>query len=122
MKLARVKVHAGDFTTVGTHWYFRGNFLLKNSKRILPEKIHSSKITRLELASVQSVMSIGGTGGWGHSGIDLLEKGLLTKLALGLEGRFLTFICEFEDGRKLLGSASPDVFYELESQVKTSLF
>ncbi len=122
MKLAKVKVHAGDFTTVGTHWYFLGNFLFKNKRRLLPEKIYPSQITRLELATVQSVMSIGGSGGWGHSGIDLLENGLLTKLALGLEGRFTTFICEFEDGRKLLGSVSPDVFYELKKQVSTSLF
>ncbi len=122
MKVARVKVHAGDFTTAGTHWYFRGNFLFKSHSKLLPEKIHPSQITRLELATVQSVMSIGGSGGWGHSGIDLLENGLLTKLALGLEEKFTTFICQFSDGRKLLGSVSSDVFHELENQLKTSLF
>ncbi|MEY8204199.1 MAG: hypothetical protein RPR40_03905 [Bermanella sp.] len=122
MKLARVKIHAGDFPCAASHWYFRGNFLFKRNRKIFPEKLHSRQITRLELATVQSVTSIGAAGGWGHSGIDLLDNGLLTKLALGLEEGFTTFICQFADGRKLLASVSSTVFRELEEQVKTSLF
>jgi len=48
--------------------------------------------------------------------------GLLAGLILGAKGKDTTFVCEFKDDRKFLGTASSKVFNELKKQTMASSF
>lgn len=123
MGLGRIDVHAGDFKKGNESQYVHGKFIMKNEGKFLREKIKPSEIARLEEASEESVVSIGGAAGWGIAGSVLLgPAGLLAGLVLGGKGKDTTFICEFKDGRKFLGTASSKVFNELKKQTMASSF
>ncbi|UJF20962.1 hypothetical protein [Shewanella sp. OMA3-2] len=96
---------------------------MKNEGEFFREKINPSEIERLEEASEESVISIGGAAGWGVAGSVLLGPvGLLAGLILGGKSKDTTFICEFKDGRKFLGTASFKVFNELKKGIMASSF
>ena len=123
MGLGRIDVHAGDFKKGNESQYVHGKFIMKNEGKFLREKIKPSEIARLEEASEESVVSIGGAAGWVIAGSVLLgPAGLLAGLVLGGKGKDTTFICEFKDGRKFLGTASSKVFNELKKQTMASSF
>jgi len=60
MGLGRIDTHAGDFKKGNESQYVHGKFIMKNEGKFLREKIKSSEIARLEEASEESVVSIGG--------------------------------------------------------------
>ena len=123
MGLGRINIHAGDFKKGNESQYVHGKFIMKNKGKFLREKIELSEIARLEAASEESVISIGGAAGWGFAGSVLLgPTGLLAGLILGGKGKDTTFVCEFKDGRKFLGTASSKVFNELKKQTMASSF
>ncbi len=123
MGLGRIDIHAGDFKKGNESQYVHGKFIMKNEGKFLREKIKPSEIARLEEASEESVVSIGGAAGWGIAGSVLLgPAGLLAGLILGGKGKDTTFVCEFKDGRKFLGTASSKVFNELKKQTMASSF
>jgi hypothetical protein len=115
MGLGRIDVHAGSFKKGKDSQYVHGKFLMKNEGSFFREKILSSKIDKLELATEESVISIGGAAGWGVAGSVLLGPiGLLAGLILGGKSKDITFICVFKDGRKFLGTASSSVYTALQ--------
>lgn len=123
MGLGRIDVHAGDFKKGNESQFVHGIFRMKNEGKFLREKIKPSEIAKLEEASEESVISIGGAAGWGVAGSILLgPAGLLAGLILGGKGKDTTFVCEFKDGRKFLGTASSKVFNELQKQTMASSF
>jgi hypothetical protein len=123
MGLGRIDIHAGDFKKGNESQYVHGKFSMKNEGEFFREKINPSEIERLEEASEESVISIGGAAGWGVAGSVLLGPvGLLAGLILGGKSKDTTFICEFKDGRKFLGTASFKVFNELKKNIMASSF
>ena len=123
MGLGRIDVHAGDFKKGLEHQYVHGKFLMKTEGKFLREKIKPTEIAKLKEASEEAVVSLGGAAGWGLTGSVLLGPvGLLAGLILGGKGKDTTFICEFKDGRKFLGTAPSKVFNELQKQLMVSSF
>lgn len=115
MGLGRINVHAGDFKKGLEHQYVRGKFVMKNAEKFFRENIPFSEISKLERASEEAVVSLGGAAGWGLAGGILLgPAGLLAGLILGGKGKDVTFVCVFKDGRKFLGTAADKVFNEIE--------
>lgn len=115
MGLGRIDVHAGDFKKGNESQFVRGKFLMKKQGSFFRETIPSSQMVKLELASEEAVLNVGGAAGWGLAGSVLLgPAGLLAGLILGGRGKDATFICQFKDGRKFLGTASVSVFNELQ--------
>jgi len=123
MGLGRIDIHAGDFKQGNDSQYVHGNFLMKKSGAFLREKIPSSQIEKVEMASEEAVISAGGAAGWGLAGSILLGPvGLIAGLILGGKGKDITFVCKFKDGRKFLGTASAGVFNELQKVVMANSF
>jgi len=123
MGLGRINVLAGDFIAGLEHQYVHGKFLMKKKGAFFREEILPSEMEKLELASEEAVVSIGGAAGWGLAGSVLLGPvGLLAGLVLGGKGKDVTFIVKFKDGRKFLGTASSKVFDELQKKMLVSSF
>lgn len=68
MGLGRIDVQAGDFKKGLESQYVHGKFLMKNEGAFFRETILPSQIEHLELATEESVISIGGAAGWGIAG------------------------------------------------------
>lgn len=123
MGLGRINMLAGDFKSGPGSQYAHGKFHMKRKGKFFREKIPSSEIEKIELATEETVISIGGAAGWGVAGSILLgPAGLLAGLLLGGRGKDTTFICVFKDGRKFLGTASSSVFSELQKHVLSKNF
>lgn len=123
MGLGRIDVHAGDFKEGKDSQYVHGKFHMKKKGAFFRETIPSSQVEKVELASEESVVSVGGAAGWGLAGSVLLgPAGLLAGLILGGKGKDVTFVCKFKDGRKFLGTASASVFHELQKAVLVNTF
>ena len=123
MGLGRIDVHAGDFKNGNESQSVHGKFLMKKEGKFLREKIKPTEIEKLELATEENVVSVGGAAGWGIAGAALLgPAGLLAGLVLGGKGKDTTFICQFKDGRKFLGTASSKVYTALQKEFMASSF
>lgn len=123
MGLGRINVLAGNFKTGLDSQYAHRKFHMKREGKFFREKIPVSEIEKLELATEENVVSVGGAAGWGLAGSLLLgPAGLLAGLLLGGRGKDATFICVFKDGRKFLGTASSSVFVELQKHVLSGSF
>lgn len=123
MGLGRINVHAGSFKKGLEHQYLRGKFIMKSEGKFFREDILLSEVVRLELASEEAVISLGGAAGWGLAGSVLLGPvGLLAGLILGGKGKDVTFICVFKDERKFLGSASEKDFNVIQKDRMAAAF
>jgi len=61
---------------------------------------------------------VGGTAGWGIAGGALLGPvGLLAGLLLGGRGKNITFVCRFNDGRKILATTDEQTFAKIKTAV-----
>lgn len=114
--MAKIKVHAGDFLKEDGNFSF-GSLQLKTKEHwIIGEIIHSSELKVVEAASEESVKRIGGTVGWGVAGAAILGPvGLLAGLLAGGRGKDVTFVAEFKDGRKLMGTTDSKTFTALKA-------
>jgi hypothetical protein len=123
MGLGRIDVIAGDFKKGLESQYVHGKFLMKHEGKFFREKILPSEMEQLEQATEEAVISVGGAAGWGIAGGALLgPAGLLAGLVLGGRGKEVTFVCKFKDGRKFLGTASANVFSELQKKFLSASF
>jgi hypothetical protein len=121
--LGRIDVIAGDFKKGNENQYARGKFFMKINESFLRKQINITEIQRLEEASEESVISVSGAAGWGLAGNVLLgPAGLLAGLVLGGKGKNTTFVCEFKDGRKFLGTSTTKVFNEIKKHFLASSF
>jgi hypothetical protein len=115
MGLGMINIIAGDFKIGKDSQYVHGKFHMKHNGKFFREKIFSSEIESLEVATEEAVISLGGATGWGIAGSVLLGPvGLLAGLLLGGKGKDTTFICKFKDGRKFLGTSSTGTFNDLQ--------
>lgn len=119
--MAKIKVHAGDFNKTSmnqfSYAFGQGTFILSSdAHKIMGEKISITQVSEIDTASEDSVKRIGGTVGWGVAGSVLLgPAGLLAGLLLGGKSKEVTFVCEFKDGRKLLGSIDSKGYTEIQA-------
>jgi hypothetical protein len=114
--MSKITVHAGDFYKVDGY-YALGNISLRNKKHcIMGESISIKQIARVEIASEESVKSVGGALGWGTAGaLALGPAGLLAGLILGGKNKTVTFVAQFKDGRKLMATTDPQTFTKLQA-------
>jgi len=123
MSLHRINIQAGNFKKGLEHQYLRGKFIMKNEGKFFRESIPLSEVFTVELATEESVISLGGAAGWGLAGSVLLGPvGLLAGLVLGGKGKDVAFVCVFKDGRKFLGTTSENVFNELKNNIRATSF
>lgn len=120
--MAKLKVHAGDFTTGKNSQFLNGVFLMDTGKRgffgVKWERIPATELAEVEEASEESVKRLGGTVGWGLAGAALLGPvGLLAGLLAGGRGKDVTFAATFKDGRRLLASAPAKAFTAMRAKV-----
>lgn len=112
-----IQVHAGDWGETKPGYARRTLFFpAKPWPRV--EKVRAADIVELEPASEENVKRLGGTVGWGIVGGVLLGPvGLLAGLLAGGNGKRVTFVARFKDGRKMLASADPKTYRELMAAV-----
>lgn len=65
MGLGRINVLAGNFKTGQDSQFVRGHFVMKNNGKFFREKISVAELEKLELATEENVVSVGGAAGWG---------------------------------------------------------
>jgi len=115
MDLGLIEVHAGDFA-VGKHNHqFLGDcFHMKVAGRFRKERIPTTQVSEVVMATEEEVKRLGGTVGWGVAGAALLGPvGLLAGLLAGGRGKDVTFVCKFKDGRKFLGTARSKTYTKI---------
>ena len=116
--LGIIKVHAGDFKTGNEHQFIKNFFLLKTKNKFFREKISVDKIEKIEIANEENVKRLTGMIGMGVVGAVLLGPvGLLVGILAGGHGKTITFICEFKDGRKFLGSTPYKVYQDMTANI-----
>ncbi len=65
----------------------------------------------MEIAKEENVKRLGGTLGWGAAGLIVLGPvGLLARLLAGGRRKDVTFIAQFDNGRKLLATTDNKTF------------
>lgn len=115
--MATIKLHAGDWGK-GEAIYAFGQLSLPlpGGNGIRFDRINERALTLVEQASEENVKRIGGTVGWGVVGATLLGPvGLLAGLLLGGKGKEITFVGQFKDGKKFLGTTDPKTFTKLKA-------
>lgn len=117
MAFGVLEVHAGDFKKGNDHQYVAGKpgtLIMKIDGKFFREKIPVSEIQELEPASEETVKRIGGAVGWGVVGGVLLGPvGLLAGFLAGGQGKDVTFVCKFKDGRKFMATTSSKTYIQL---------
>lgn len=111
----QIEVLAGDFKP-GKNGQFVKGFLLPVPGSLTRESISAKAVRELTVATEESVKRIGGTVGWGLvGGVALGGIGLLAGLIAGGKGKDVTFVCQFEDGRKFLGRTDSKTYQSMQA-------
>ncbi len=118
-----IKVHAGDwgkmYAGIGPGWTGRDRIIL--SKGLFQENdtyFLDTDIASVEVATEKKVKRLAGTAGWGLAGGALLGPvGLLAGLLLGGKKTEVTFVCVFNDGRKILATTDQKTFKKFQLAV-----
>lgn len=120
--MAKIKVLAGDFAVASADWknrtfYFHSDngaqFAVAGSELTAAEVATEDNIKRIKVGAAAGLA--GATVGWlllGPLGIVGLAA---TGGMLALRGKDVTFIAEFRDGRKLLGTVEARAFKEMQA-------
>lgn len=116
--MAKIVVHAGDFVK-GKGEYSWGTLTLKTEKnRVWGESFSVKDLDTVEVATEESTKKIGGTIGWGAAGALLLgPAGMLAGLLLGGKKKEVTFVAQFKDGKKFMGTTDSKTFTKLKAAV-----
>lgn len=113
--LGSLKIHAGDFKDAKAANFGSGTFVFSTGI-FKTEKVPSSAIEALDVASEESLKKMGGTIGWGIvGGVALGGIGLVAGLLAGGRSKEVTFVCKFKDGRKLLATTDSKTFTEIQA-------
>ncbi len=119
--MSNIEVHAGDFLPVKHHKYnnTNGEFKLLTQKHWFKgEKLKTTDIVEINIASEENVKKIGGTLGWGAAGAVVLGPvGLLAGLLLGGKKNQVTFVAKFKDGRKMLATTDSKTYTKITAQI-----
>jgi hypothetical protein len=123
-KVASFKVIAGDFgqgsgdVHVGRPYRVsaQGIDMPKPGHSFHTEHIGLAQIASLEVATEESLKKMAGSVGWGLAGgLALGPIGALAGILAGGRKTEITFLCEFTDGRKFLGSSNTETFTALQA-------
>ncbi|MDN3525633.1 hypothetical protein QWY79_10190 [Halomonas sabkhae] len=115
--MAKIKVHAGDFSKINAQYTF-GSFVLNEPGKWTSTSYSSNDIEVLEQASEENVKRLAGTAGWGVAGAALLGPvGLLAGLIGGGRGKDVTFVVKFSDGKKLLGTVDSKAYTKMQASL-----
>jgi hypothetical protein len=116
-KMATFKVIAGDFGQGGTGQVLVGNMYRESAQGFnMPVAGRGFEIQTLEVATEETIKRMGGAIGWGLAGgLVLGPVGALAGVLAGGRGKSITFICQFRDGRKFLGSCNPNTFTAIQA-------
>lgn len=116
--VAKVKVHAGDWASGSEHSFGFGSFSLRGHGKWLPETVRADRLVNLEVASEENVKRLGGAAGWGAVGaLALGPVGLLAGVVMGGNKKDVTFIAEFDDGRKMLATTDSKAFTQMQAAI-----
>jgi len=112
--MGAIEVHAGDFKP-GKDGQLAGNWLyLKRPKKMFREKIRTSELDEVEVATEESVKKLAGTLGWGAVGAVVLGPvGLLAGLLVGGRKTKVSFVATLKDGRRFLGTTDSKTYTRL---------
>lgn len=115
--MAKIKVHAGDFSKINAQYIF-GSFQLNEPGKWTATSYGSEDVEEIDQANEESVKRITGTAGWGIAGAALLGPvGLLAGLLAGGRGKDVTFVVKFKDGKKMLGTTDSKTFTKMQASV-----
>ena len=130
MAFGTFSIHAGDFIIGKKHQLIsvrkglssntQDYLLLKTKGKFFREKIALSKIKTLEIANEGTVKSF--SAGAAVAGAVLLGPLGLLAGAVGRDGKEVTFICHFQDGRKFLGTSQGTIFTKLQQAIAVNEF
>ncbi len=108
--MGTVRVHAGDFLKGDGQFSF-GAFQLRTKEHsFVGENIHATELVALDVATEDSVISVGGALGWGLVGAALLGPVGLIGAVLGGKKKEVTFVAQFKNGRRLFATCDHDDF------------
>jgi hypothetical protein len=112
--MAKVKMLAGDFLKKDGIWY-KNEFRLYTKNGLQPDaRLSGRSVRTLEVATEESVKRAGGTIGGAALGAVLLGPiGLVAGALLGGQGKDITIIIEFYNGKKLLATVGSDTYKEI---------
>jgi hypothetical protein len=116
--VAKVTVHAGDWASGSEHSFMFGSFSLRRHGAWMEETVPAANLTRLEVAREDNVKRIGGAAGWGTVGaLTLGPVGLFAGLIVGGNKKDVTFVAEFDDGRRMLATTDSKAFTKMQAAI-----
>jgi hypothetical protein len=114
--MAKIKVLAGDFSTKSTARISGKSIMFPRGWFF--EWVPMKQLASVQIATEENVKRLGGTVGWGVAGAVLLGPlGLLAGLLLGGRNKNVTFVAQFKDGRKFLGTTKNRIYTKLLAAV-----
>ncbi|OIJ43565.1 hypothetical protein [Massilia timonae] len=118
--MAKLEVHAGDFpkgshsigfNVITLNWQPGDGLVGKNI-------VLTGYLTSVSIATEEEVRRVGGTIGWGIAGAAILGPvGLLAGALLGGKGKDVTFVAQFNDGKKMLATTDSKTFTKMQALV-----
>jgi hypothetical protein len=111
--MASIKLHAGDWGKGSAAVHF-GQIVFPWRSGLTQETRSVSSIKSVMPASEQNVKKFAGSAGWGAVGaLALGPLGLLAGVLAGGNKKEVTFIAEFGDGKKFLGTTDNKTYTKL---------
>lgn len=112
--MADIKVHYANFPYQEITVSFGTISIKTNPFQIAGEVVTGDKFNQLDLCTEKNVKKIGGALGWGViGGILAGPAGIIAGSLIGGNKKEVTFIIEFKDGRKLMGTTDLNAFNQL---------
>lgn len=112
--MAKIKLLAGDFGTSSATFHFGQLGMPRQGGGFLPESVPVTSLKSVDIATEESVKRVGGTVGWGVAGAALLGPvGLLAGLLVGGRGKDVTFVAEFHNGKRFMGTTDAGTYKKL---------
>lgn len=121
--MGMIKVHAGDwgkrYAAFVPGWTGRYRIILANGLFQEDDTYFlDTDIASVEVATEKKVKRLASAAGWGLAGGALLGPvGLLAGLFLGGKKTEVTFVCVFNDGRKILATTNQKTFRIIQMAV-----
>lgn len=117
--MGKVHIHAGSWSSGSAHSFdFDAFKLLPLGAWFSHEKVRTERLIRLEIADEANVKRVGSAAGWGALGaLAFGPAGLVAGVILGGNGKDVTFVAEFDDGRTMLATTDAKTFVDIKSSM-----
>ncbi|OHY63784.1 hypothetical protein BB778_03925 [Pluralibacter gergoviae] len=114
--MANIKVHYANFPYQEITTAFGVISIKSGALQIKGESITGDKLLSLDICTESTVKKIGGALGWGVVGGMLVgPAGIIAGAFLGGNKKDITFVAEFKDGRKFMGTTDSQAYTKLTS-------